>query len=288
MRLRLLRSRSPRILRASVHLLGALCALSALPAAVHALHRETPPVVQVTGAASTVLGGQRYISNSSKVVFHSDADLLGNGNEVSQIFAFDLEDRVVDGLSGLTQLTEADAPSQAPSQVKRGDLAFESQADLLGNERAGWQIFLVRPARPNIGRGPIVQLTDAAGEARAPLINDMAKYVFFETTLDLLGLGLPAGSYLYRSEMGRVGGTIGNTACPSYPCVGNPGLELVAPVSATNPTGDEVHAGDVVLTLESMKMQSGVAVSGDGRVVRVHVSDGQTVDSGDVLVELER
>ncbi|MCG8436028.1 MAG: hypothetical protein MJA83_18570, partial [Gammaproteobacteria bacterium] len=69
-----------------------------MPAVVHALHRQTPSVVQVTGAASTVLGGQRYISNSSDIVFHSDGDLLGNGNQVSQIFSFDLEARVVDGL----------------------------------------------------------------------------------------------------------------------------------------------------------------------------------------------
>ena len=197
-------------------------------------------MVQVTGAASTVLGGQRYVSNSSDVVFHSDADLLGNGNHVSQIFVFDLEARVVDGLVGLTQLTDANDPSQEPSLAKRGDLAFESQADFLGTGRPGWQIFIVRPERPNIGRGPIVQLTDGPGEARAPLINDQAKYIFFETTLDLLALGLAPGSYLYRSEMGRVGGTIGNGACPSYPCTSNPGLDLVAPVPATNPTTDEL------------------------------------------------
>ncbi len=52
--------------------------------------------------------------------------------------------------------------------------------------------------------------------------------------------------------------------------------------------GDQVHAGDVLLTLESMKMQSGVSAPAGGRVVRIHVSAGQTVDTGDVLVEIER
>ncbi len=63
-----------------------------------------------------------------------------------------------------------------------------------------------------------------------------------------------------------------------------PGLVVSVDVSV----GDEVHAGDVLLTLESMKMQSGVAAPGDGRVAVIHVTDGQTVDAGDVLVEIEK
>jgi biotin carboxyl carrier protein len=42
------------------------------------------------------------------------------------------------------------------------------------------------------------------------------------------------------------------------------------------------------LTLESMKMQSGVAAASDGRVARVHVAPGQAVNAGDVLIELEK
>ena len=63
-----------------------------------------------------------------------------------------------------------------------------------------------------------------------------------------------------------------------------PGLVVAVNVEV----GDEVHAGDVVLTLESMKMQSGVAATSDGHVVRIHVTEGQSVDTGDILVELER
>ncbi len=63
-----------------------------------------------------------------------------------------------------------------------------------------------------------------------------------------------------------------------------PGLVVSVDVSV----GDEVHAGDVLLTLESMKMQSGVAAPGDGRVAVIHVTDGQAVDAGDVLVEIEK
>jgi propionyl-CoA carboxylase alpha chain len=51
--------------------------------------------------------------------------------------------------------------------------------------------------------------------------------------------------------------------------------------------GDEVHAGDVLLTLESMKMQSGVSAVRDARIRKVHAEQGQAVDTGDVLIEFE-
>jgi len=70
----------------------------------------------------------------------------------------------------------------------------------------------------------------------------------------------------------------GEVTCPM------PGLVVGINVAE----GDQVHAGDVLLILESMKMQSGVAAPGDGRVARIHVTPGQTVDTGDVLIELER
>ncbi len=70
----------------------------------------------------------------------------------------------------------------------------------------------------------------------------------------------------------------GTVTCPM------PGLVVSVAVSE----GDEVHAGDVLLTLESMKMQSGVAAPMDGKVVKVHVGEGENVNAGDVLVELEK
>jgi len=63
-----------------------------------------------------------------------------------------------------------------------------------------------------------------------------------------------------------------------------PGLVVAVAVAV----GAEVHAGDVLVTLESMKMQSGVAAATDGRVARVHVAPGQAVNAGDVLIEIEK
>ena len=50
--------------------------------------------------------------------------------------------------------------------------------------------------------------------------------------------------------------------------------------------GETVHAGQVLLTLESMKMESGVPAPRDGEVAKIHVVSGQAVEAGDTLVEL--
>jgi propionyl-CoA carboxylase alpha chain len=49
--------------------------------------------------------------------------------------------------------------------------------------------------------------------------------------------------------------------------------------------GEAAHAGQVLLTLESMKMESGVSAPRDGKIAKIHVEKGQTVDAGDLLVE---
>lgn len=51
--------------------------------------------------------------------------------------------------------------------------------------------------------------------------------------------------------------------------------------------GDELKAGDTVLTMEAMKMQSNYKVSEDCVVDKVLVSDGDTVRADDALVKLK-
>jgi biotin carboxyl carrier protein len=58
-------------------------------------------------------------------------------------------------------------------------------------------------------------------------------------------------------------------------------------VSIAVAPGDEVHAGQVLVTIESMKMQSEMTASRDGRVERVHREVGETFDRGDALISLE-
>ena len=50
--------------------------------------------------------------------------------------------------------------------------------------------------------------------------------------------------------------------------------------------GDEVKRGGVVLILEAMKMENDIVSPFDGKVAAIHVSQGATVNSGDLLVSI--
>ena len=63
--------------------------------------------------------------------------------------------------------------------------------------------------------------------------------------------------------------------------------EMVANVAAVVvEPGTVVEAGDMVLLLESMKMEIPVLVEVAGTIVEVRVSSGDVVQEGDVLVVL--
>ncbi|MGE4609966.1 MAG: pyruvate carboxylase [Paracoccaceae bacterium] len=61
-----------------------------------------------------------------------------------------------------------------------------------------------------------------------------------------------------------------------------PGLIATVAVSA----GQKVSEGDLLLTIEAMKMETGIHADRDGVVKAVHVSAGSQVDAKDLLVEL--
>ena len=51
--------------------------------------------------------------------------------------------------------------------------------------------------------------------------------------------------------------------------------------------GDYVAAGTILCVLEAMKMENDLLASGDGVVRSVHVTPGQTVNTGDVIMVIE-
>ncbi|NLG85692.1 MAG: biotin/lipoyl-binding protein [Firmicutes bacterium] len=61
-----------------------------------------------------------------------------------------------------------------------------------------------------------------------------------------------------------------------------PGTILSIKVSA----GQTVKKGDVLLTLEAMKMENEIMAPTDGTVTEIFVSVGQSVNTGDVLLNL--
>jgi pyruvate carboxylase len=58
-------------------------------------------------------------------------------------------------------------------------------------------------------------------------------------------------------------------------------------VTVTVSVGQKVAAGDMLLTLEAMKMETGIHVDRDAVVKAVHVRPGDQVEAKDLLVELE-
>lgn len=61
-----------------------------------------------------------------------------------------------------------------------------------------------------------------------------------------------------------------------------PGTVLDIPVKV----GDAVKSGDTLIVLEAMKMENAIVAPKDAKVTAVHVTKGQSVESGAVLVSL--
>ncbi len=67
--------------------------------------------------------------------------------------------------------------------------------------------------------------------------------------------------------------------------IGAPMPGVVASVAAT--VGARVKAGDLLLTIEAMKMETGIHAERDAVVKAVHIQPGGQIDAKDLLVELE-
>jgi pyruvate carboxylase len=51
--------------------------------------------------------------------------------------------------------------------------------------------------------------------------------------------------------------------------------------------GDKVSAGDVLLSIEAMKMETAIHAEADGVIAEVTVKQGDQIDSKDLLVRFE-
>ncbi|MFV0300527.1 MAG: biotin/lipoyl-containing protein, partial [Paracoccus sp. (in: a-proteobacteria)] len=67
--------------------------------------------------------------------------------------------------------------------------------------------------------------------------------------------------------------------------IGAPMPGVVASVAVA--AGQAVKQGDLLLTIEAMKMETGLSAERDGVVKAVHVGAGQGIDAKDLLIELE-
>ncbi|MFD1883848.1 pyruvate carboxylase [Paracoccus pacificus] len=67
--------------------------------------------------------------------------------------------------------------------------------------------------------------------------------------------------------------------------IGAPMPGVIASVAAT--AGQKVNAGDLLLTIEAMKMETGIHADRPGTIRAVHVAPGEQIDAKDLLIEIE-
>lgn len=51
--------------------------------------------------------------------------------------------------------------------------------------------------------------------------------------------------------------------------------------------GQSLQTGDVLLVMEAMKMETNITAPGPGKIAAIHVNEGDSVQSGQVVVEFE-
>ena len=51
--------------------------------------------------------------------------------------------------------------------------------------------------------------------------------------------------------------------------------------------GDSVEEEDILLIIESMKMEIPVEAPEDGKILEIRVTEGQAIEEGDILVVME-
>jgi pyruvate carboxylase len=62
---------------------------------------------------------------------------------------------------------------------------------------------------------------------------------------------------------------------------------LCGTLSVAATVGAKVKAGDLLLTIEAMKMETGIHADHDATVKAVHVTPGASIDAKDLLVEFD-
>jgi Tol biopolymer transport system component len=193
-----------------------------------ALHRFTPPFVQVTSLTSGEVGTLDAWA-PDQWVFESNGDVIGNGNSTWQVFIFSLLERDLAGVSGLSQVTFGAHNARHPTMSRNGQftdfrVAFEADGDLCADSAnacdgtpipvPGRQIFVYSTATQKI-----TQITHASGDCVDPNISGNGRFIVFESLIDINGGGATGGiTELYQADTNRLG-----SDCPSLPCTPPPG-----------------------------------------------------------------
>jgi Tol biopolymer transport system component len=181
---------------------------------------QIPPVGQNPGTIQNPhWGGLRF------VLFDSDADLLNNGSTGRQIFVFDLQERDVQGVLALSQITTAPLDDSQRGRTGRRAVKIAYDARIGGGGPRQLMLF-------DRHTGLRSQLTAGISDSKNAVVDDSERVVVFESAADFFNTGA-GGTQIYRIDLRKM-----TPSCP-YPCMssGNAGLTQI-----TNKTGNNRDA----------------------------------------------
>jgi biotin carboxyl carrier protein len=137
-------------------------------------------------------------------------------------------------------------------------------------------------SRVQIGDEQHVVELCATGDGRQRLVVDGRSYCVDVCRVEGITTVAVAGEvYSFHADTGPSAHTVTNVATPEITSP-MPGKILQVPVQP----GDRVEAGDTLLTLEAMKMESRLVAEASGTIAEVRVAPGDLVDGGKVLMVL--
>lgn len=118
-------------------------------------------------------------------------------------------------------------------------------------------------------------------------------------------LKITVNGVVYDVQVEEVGGAVSSAPVAAAPAAAPaaPAAPKAAPAAAAGgeavnspmpgtvleisvKVGDTVKSGDTLVILEAMKMENAIVAPKDAKVVAVHVTKGQSVESGAALVSL--
>ena len=124
-------------------------------------------------------------------------------------------------------------------------------------------------AVPTTDSGDEIYTVEVAGQSYTVTVTDGG---------DISGIG-PIGGVISSTETSAAANPVSGGEPVNAPLAGN---VINVPVSV----GQQVNAGDTVLILEAMKMETNITAPNDGQVTSINVREGDSISVGDALLSI--
>lgn len=260
------------------------------------------PTSQIVGTQSVlnVLAGERY----KNITKETEGMLIGEYGATPAPVNAELQKRVLEGGEPMT-CRPADKLEPEFDRLKKELLGLEESEGLVFGESVDDDV-LTYALFPQVGLKFLANRNNA--DAFEPVPGATAEAEVSSATVPAGATAASGESETYTVEVEgqqyvvkvSPGGDITSTTpvsaaststTPAAPVSSGSSVGIKAPLSGNIfnvlvKEGDTVESGDVVLVMEAMKMETEIRASSSGQVSQVMVREGDTVSAGDTLVTL--